>query len=512
MKNLIIPAVMAGISLFGSSLASGITTQAQKLVILKDIIPESEEGHLTPKLLLRITMGNATSVKQIKSQLIDIDKASLQVEAQFDTVLTSNITQVSERSQKQPFGNAFNELNQTTFDIGFTRQFRTGTSLSSTLTFADSAIKPENPFYREKESSLEINLKQSLWKNSLGNNFSKQILLANQSRKTQENQVKNELESLALSTLSLFYDVWAKKETVIIADGNKNTQKRLLDMIAKQFSLGVSEKPDLMDAEIQYELAKNNSISTRLDFFDSWRKLVISLKLSDELLDINPTIIPFRPEDTSKTSKEICQASPDTVDSYPSLEFEGIKKKLNTVKTQLEISHNNMKPDLFLFTGAKTNSLTDEWGESTEETVAGKSPQVNVGIGIEVNLGQSTAKGEALSHFKTQKQIELSLSSFKEDRRIKWTNLCGALKVHESSKLLLKQSLQKYIERAKLQDRRFRLGRITALELYQAHAIVHSTKSNLIDVEKALYQLGWQLRALRGDLPEYVEESLKSAS
>ena len=487
-------------------------SQQDKLTTLRSYIPASENGKLTPELLVKITLTAATRTKTIQSELIAKDQDEMKINGLFDTTITSTATQARDQSQKGDPAFGPDEADQTKYTIGARKLFQTGTSISSSMQLSDIDRKwPAGPQFsqydsREKEATFEILIQQSLWRNSLGRTFSRMQQAASLASSAVEFSVRENLEMLTLATLGQYYEVWLKRELVKIAKKSLATQTRLFKMIEKQYELGVSEKPDYIDSKVNLELAKNRVSLAKLNFYEKWKILVISLKLSDSILDINPKLIPLNTDKPVPHADAICSDDIETVNGYPSLELDKLKKQKAAMDTQVAISKEKILPDAYIQASSSGNSLDDDWGKGTSQSLAAKNHTLAIVLGIEVNLGNNSNKSEILGLLQLKKQLDLALDDFGENRKIEWINLCDSLKTQKRTANILARGLTSYRERLKLQEKRFKLGRISAFDLYQAQAAVNSTMNDYLTAKYQLLGVAWKLRKLRGDIPGYIKE------
>ena len=500
--------LVIGFAFFLSTQPSSAITQQKKLEILKRYFPKGTTS-LTPDTLLLISLGHSTTIKTIQSQLISKDAAKLRAEALLDLKLTAETGYVLQKNKTVENGfPSPTESKQKNIGLGFVKNFASGTSLSGDIDITDTSSKLDPPQTDRdtKETSFELSLRQSLLKNAFGEAYQMQLAAAGLAPEVIEHSVAHSTEGFTLTTIKAYYDVWLAREMVLAAKSRLQSQERLLGVVTKQYKIGTSEKPEYLEIKIGKAQAVQSMKEATDQFHQSWRRLIIALRMPLELLDIQPLLVPMTPDNFIPRAREICRDNTlESVAQFQTNELKSAMKMKQSSELQYLAAKDSLKPDLFLQLATRGNSLEDSYGKSMGESLSHKNPRIYVGIGFEMFLDQPGNTAEAMANFQSFKLAELKVDDVRSENQVNWINHCETLKVLQTRQKFLFSSHRDLKERETLQEKRFRLGRVSAFDIHRATSGVTDNLQSLSAVKSQLRQVAWQLRGLAGEIEGHLK-------
>lgn len=522
-------------------------SQKEKLEILRSVMPPGE-SHLTPDLLLGITLQYSSQVSRIKNNLVMKDFSTLMEMTALDPKFSGSIGYDDDRNLSNGGPYSPTERQSKVMRLSAQKGFSTGTQLSTELELTSSelaypppasaavptvpadtstsqslanpltGIRLQNPTTSQgfqpptdlNETAVNFGVRQSLYKNAFGHAYQQRLEAAAKRGLILVSQSEAEFEDLMISTVDSYYDVWVKREKVRTAVELFKSQKRLYNMIGKQYKLGTSEKPDYLESKIRLSNAEFGVKDAKRSFFESWRQLIIALSLPRELLDLEPLRIPFKPDDFTSEAQAICRDhSLESIKKVDTKMVQMASRAKEAAGLSYEASKDGLKPDIYLALSSRSNSLEDSWGKSLGESAAFKNPKYLISLGFDMFLDNPRQKADALEKYQKLKNAEINLKDLRDQNQMQWLVLCDKLKVLVRNKRILGQNIRLLKESAELQEKRFRLGRISAMELYGASTNLTNASLNLAQVKASILQLSWRLRRLNGELDQHLAELMK---
>lgn len=500
------------ILMFLTSTRSFGVSQNEKLSILKTYFPKGTTT-FNPDTLLTIALTHSSTMKMINSHMISKESSSLNVERLFDTKLTATSSVSRDRNHSRDNGlpSRPDDSHYKAMSFGVEKQFSTGTVISGKfdLSDSDSHLTPSNRNLKNKETALVFELRQSLLKNALGSAYQMQIEAGKVASKVVEEKTFHNTDNFVLQTIQSYYHVWLAREFVLAAKNRLKSEEYLHRMVTKQHQIGTSERPEYLEIKISQAQAKQ-ALEDQMDaFYQGWRRLVLSLNLSHELLDIDPLLIPMTPDNFIDRADDICQQySLDSISSLESHESKALSLQKSAIELQYRVAQDQLKPDLYFSMSSRGNSLEEDYGVSMEESLSFRNPRLAFAFGIEVLLGNSGVRSEMMQKFRDLKQAEIRLHSLSDERGIKWVNHCRNLDVLKRKKKTLKENRRDLEEHHLLQRRRFNLGRVSVFDLHRsANLLIDNERMNSA-VESELRLVAWDLRSLAGDVRGHLERIL----
>ena len=149
-------------------------------------------------------------------------------------------------------------------------------------------------------------------------------------------------------------------------------------------------------------------------------------------------------------------------------------------------------------------------GSSLGDSVQLKNPQLLAMLGIKIDIGNDAAKAQMQKTSSDIKQLNLQISSLKDELQISWMNGCQELRRLDS--FLEKQAkvIALSLERQKLDEERFRLGRIDVGQVIIAANEVITARFNYELAQRSYATTVWSLFNIKGSLAERMKSAAQS--
>ncbi len=399
-----------------------------------------------------------------------------------------------------------NRQDSTNFSIGAQRGFSTGTSVSLELSHGSTEqgtlSSSSNSFY---ETRGILKLQQRLWRDVFG--YGTRRALSAGALLTQGRTLGylESVETGVMELVHLYYGAWLAQAECRAAASNLRRRHRLLLATQIKQARGTAESPDMLQVQsahlqAQVQIEKSNQI---LD--ERWRELVTTLKLPEKWLSIDPKEIPV---DLDLPMDEAMKNCTDrTIQESTSEKRSSILAEASNL--QLERAENLLKPNLDLDLSLFSNGIDGRTGPSIEETGRRDHPGWSLGITLSLPLEGFAEKAALHTAIADQIKASAELSIQRKRTQLEWVNLCSNLNRLHKNYALLEEAFKNQIERERLEEKRFVLGRVQTLFVIQAGDDATSAELAFRNSEVELRLVAWQMRKLLGRIPRYLEEELK---
>jgi outer membrane protein TolC len=186
----------------------------------------------------------------------------------------------------------------------------------------------------------------------------------------------------------------------------------------------------------------------------------------------------------------------------PSQKILGAKYRLRSAGLLYDVAQDDEKSDIYLQAGGLGHRL--DRNEGTDEDKEYK-PRSFVALGIEITFGDSAAESKSLSSYKDLKLAELGLTAAQDDVKSKWINQCSRLKLLKRRQSHFTRIVRDLRERERLQESRFRLGRVSAFDVYRASVGVTENVQSLSQIRSERKKVSWQLLTLVGEMSTHIQ-------
>ena len=496
------------------SAAGQTERQKQNAALLQEFESLAPGAKVDLDLVLKIGYQFADSIQLLKSDLTTADNQRLRIleAARVGGRLSSSISVLDDRSDQGGSPLAAQSSTEMSWSTTYQKSWLTGTTLSANLNLSqvDRDYPSNLPFQIEDSFStarFNLGLRQSFWKNAFGEATQQRLNAAELEKSARQLNYEAELGRWAQQIIGLYNQAWLLQQRVHSSEKRLKSQNRLLQITRLSARRGTAEKADVLNVEVQVKSAEQSVQDDRESLAKIWRQLVVLLKIPDKYLQLDPMLINLSNRVSEGRLTRLCEVSAqDTVLSERNPSIALLKQRMEQAKLNLAAERSNLDPDLYGELRLGGNSVDDEIMQASIEGVSYRNPRVEAIVGIDLpldNYGQEAAVNEAA---KQLKDLELTMSSRRSELRYQWLNTCQEgqrlIDVIERQRAIVKLDEQ----REKLEEDRFRLGRIDVRNVIAATNDLITARYNVVQAEKNLADIEWQLLEKHGKIASYIEQ------
>lgn len=471
-------------------------------------------SRLTIPFVISRAQTSTASFRAIESDRLGVDAPKLRALEPYAPKLGFGLRYLKDQTEPtNPFSSSFNRTRQ--FFLGYEQGISlTGTKLNlemlhgnTTLLFPTFTVQP----YHETRLGFSVSqsLYQSLWL-GLDRKRRNSGILGEQAN---ELDLKLNEDQATLQLIELYYQAWLSQmevRTGIEALKNKQT---LLEITELKLNRGTAERPDLLQVKASQANAQNFLEESENRLSDTWRELVIQLKLPESLATLDPKLIPIDLDSNKniKTALARCSMYQSTKGflGAPFIKTLAAQKKAEEANANARSFEALSNPDLILSGKYLTNGVDTSGRSGTFNDISSlKHPLWSVELSAQIPLGISPGEGDS-KLARTQALRSQIMAEFTQDKeRVEKQNRCIELKQSETSYLRLKEIFENQKERQKLEEQRFRIGRSTLLQVIVAADEKVNADWALQKIEIGRRISAWKVLELEGNILKLALESL----
>ena len=482
--------------------------------VLKNFVQSLPEKSLTLDLIMAGAL-KSDSFKSAKAESYRVPIAKLKAESAFDTKV--KVEQNWFKDESEPgngFSPDFKEGQNTSLTVS--RYFSTGTAFEVSVKqdYNDinipSLVPPLDPYY---ESGAKVSLSQNLWADSFGMASRRGLQSAELASQAQRYGFTTTIENWFVDIANQFYLTWLSQAQAQAAHEGLKRRERLLSSARVQLKRGTTETPDYLQIEAAYLLAKTKTQEAQSGLEDQWRRLLVLLKLPADLTVIDPLKIPITIDNTVGESTQICrQFRQNGVPNSDPAYLLQAKKSFESAENNLDRARSLARPDLKLVGSYMLNGVNGDQGDSVTETIDRDHPGWIVGLSFSMPLGFSEQKADVAAATAEKLKAEAVFSGAKDDRNLAWLKECDNLErlivaVADATKAFENQK-----RRADLEEKRYRLGRVSTFNVIQAGDDATDAEINLNSTQIQIRQVAWRIMGLNSQIIPKLESYAKKYS
>ncbi len=391
------------------------------------------------------------------------------------------------------------------YSLGVETRFLTGTALS--LEALHSTANVRNTLFPDVDNvdtKLILGLSQPLWKNALGASLRStsiaQVILAEASELA---HVQGK-EEWAAQIADLFYGSWLSQQKLLAASQSLTRRERLLKAVEVRAKRGTSEKPDLLQVKSALLKSRVGLGQARQDLGDRWRLLVTTLKLPEFFLTVDPAEIPISVEPDLKGTFARC-GTPNVITPGPTAttETERLEKLRQAAEFQLAAAGSENHPDLDLGISYSVNDVASTSSGTLSELSLLSHPSLTVSLNLSIPLGAHSAKAKLESATGDWIRADAASGQSKDLVKTQWKNRCLDLFRLTEARAVLEEAHRMQIERERLEESRFGLGRASTFQVITAGDDLTDTVVHLRTTEAQLFTAALLVDKASGDLKGY---------
>lgn len=366
----------------------------------------------------------------------------------------------------------------TSYSAKVLKRFSTGTDVSLELNqsytkigFPPGSVFNMDPYHEAKAS---IGFSQSLLSNAFGYGTRRQI--KSSALLTQANKIEFQeaLDTWAFNFVRVYYGAWLAQKQAEFARQSLGRRERLRETIRLNLQRGTAEETDFLQVDSVYLQNKNQLDSAMHEVQSQWRTLVLTLKLPEDWAHIDPLLIPLSLDNPLPEANQACLEYSQSADKAESLgapqSLQVQRKELlrQSAELELERSRNKFYPDLELQGRYYFNSIEDSRSKTTSEIQKRDHDAWSVGLNLTIPLQFNAEKALLSKSLSEYTQAYAGHSLAKDQNRVDWVNLCSHLETLKQNLLNSENALQNQQRRLRLEEQRFRIGRIPVFNVIQA--------------------------------------------
>ncbi|MFN7684517.1 MAG: TolC family protein [Oligoflexia bacterium] len=488
------------IALLTSSAQAAPALPTDALALLKTLPNQRLE---LPFVLARAA-ETSDSFKAAYASLLTTDIARLQAESQLAWRPFAKFAQVRDSREA---GNSFspNRLENQVFSLGVSTAFQSGTRVQAEISQGSNFIRFPTagfgPFdYSETRTTLSLN--QSLLADSFGQATRALQRSADKASLAQGLTARETIEDWALGLVRLYYGAWlAQAQVRASVDGyeRKLRLKQLLDIQARR---GTAERPDVLQVENATTTTLNQKEQNELKLQDTWRDLVIALKLNPEWVKINPVVIPMALDDPQTEAKSLCGKEGALHPAPESLQLTRARLQAESARDAEKRARALLRPNLDFQAAVFANGIAPTSSESFRDLNSLDYTGYSLGLMLSFPIGFTAEKADALSATSNAIRADAGQSIARDMNDSGWVSRCMDLFRLDRAAESFARTARLQRERSQLEEQRFKLGRSGTFQVIQAgdDATIAELARDGIEVERRL--AAWQILKIAGRMPK----------
>ena len=380
------------------------------------------------------------------------------------------------------------------YNLGASTYFQTGTG--ATLGFNN------NDQFDAFQSEAEFSISQSLLKDSFGYQTRRLRQAGKFSSKATEESLALDIENWALDIVNLYYSAWKIRSEVQTAQNHLSSKERLVNITKVRLRRGTSERSDLLQVEGSLLEAQIRLSSAQQALMNVWRDLVDQLKLPEEYLSYDLTQIPMSLDSTYDLKSCDLKDFPKTSTQIKYWEY---LKDASLLKK--ESVKNAFLPDVQLKFGLSAAHREDSSAFNVmKKSLSFEDTSGFIGLQFGMPLSRFKEKADLSEVLAEYARSTTMLSILRTQLQVQWANDCSGFKQLKDIVKLRYENLEKQRRRASLDERRYRLGRISLLEIIQSGDEATNAYLRWNESQVELKLSAWRMLQASGRLRELLTQ------
>ncbi len=481
------------------ALTSTIPPDAQKVL---NALPDKA---ITLDMVLAKSMSSSDSFEQVKSQFILTEVAGLGARAAYDPRFTLKYDWSDNRHE---VSNAFmpSQFKSDSYGLGIRTLLPTGTAFSFDLSTGSNAFNIATNSVNYFESRAVFAIEQSLWANAFGRASRRNVEAGMDRDRATTAMVRDSVENWSLGMMRIFYDAWLAKTRHQAMVQNVKRRERLERILRIKTRRGTSEEPDLLQVKSALIGAKVQEAEAHQALIDRWQGLVVTLKLPRSWLEIDPAVIPINIDDPVTEALRICQKPPSalTEDNAPA-GVRRLRADARAAENKFLAVRSQSQPDLKLKASAASNGIdANTRAQTLDETRDYKNPAYFLGLEFSMPLLSRQNEAEYRTALAEKTRTQAAARMGESQWELDWMANCASVQRLAKTQSDLREALQFQDRRARLDERRFEIGRSSILSVVQAGDEATAAELNLRGTEVQARMAAWTVRRQNDGLDSYL--------
>ena len=451
-------------------------------------------------------MENSATAKLIKIEAINGEIISLNTQSSLDLGLAANLGSSISRAETLSFATPTSSA-ANSFRVGISKYLKSGTQIDLSMTTGDTSLefKPPTGKVESKSGNVAITARQNLLSDGFGSSTRLSIEAANEIKKATEHEIKDRLENYAVDISQVFFNTRKAQLLALSSDENLRKQDRLLEIAKILRKRGNLEKSDVLQFRASRLGALNEKHNASANLQQLWNSAITLLGLPKAYKKVPALDIEMLYAPRESTVQEICNPS-ESVDLKKTNSYLALKTKLTGSEKTLAASKNRALPNLALEIKHATQNYEEEYGRAIADSWSGKNPETSVSLSFSTTIENSSKKARAFEDAKNHEKNRVSYENFVEDRLTKIENECLELARSSERSTELEQIYTNQRERAKLDFKRFELGRIEPFSAIQSSIAETSAWAGKEMAKLDVEMSAWKILYLTGNIENSLEK------
>lgn len=475
---------------------------------LRNTLPEKT---LTLDLIISFAMKNSDAFKAVTSQIYDVPVAKLKANSIFDTTVTISQDWLNNQNEASTLQSP-DDIKGSNLSLGVSKYFSTGTTANISVNqghnkiyFPDGSFVPAiAPYY---ETKANFSLSQNLWADSFGYASRRALHAAELASEASSASFQSSIETWAINIISTYYNAWFSQAQTLAAQEGFRRRERLLKATQLRLTRGNAEKPDYLQIESAFLMSRVRKLEAEKNLVDQWRRLILLLKLPAEWLNIESTQVPIKIDNIADQAISICKKFRNKgVPADDPARLRAANLMYESAVLNWEANKNKSWPSLKLYGSYFLNGINEAASESSTETFSADHPGWSLGLSLSLPLEFSLQKAELSEATGKKMQAQALKNNTKDELHLSWLNECANLERLVETQKDAKKAFQSQNLRADLEEKRFRLGRSSTLNVIQAGDDETDSKIFLYATEVQLRLSAWKILEIDSQIVPKLKE------
>ena len=492
-------------------------------ILLSSIIATSSWENLTPEEALNKLPGRSLSVEfvlltalesadvfdQLRAELKKAPVLSLRSRSSLDPVFFGGA--LYEDNKGEP-ATAFAPSQRKTFGgrMGVRGSLPTGTQLQASAQHEKSRLNflnsPETDYHLNR---IEFSANQSLTKDFFGQGNRALMRSGSAGSQAIAQSIKVQGENLLLQFVSLYLEAWLGQNRVITARDSLERRRRLKRSVDARLRRGNAVKSEGLQVNSAVLSSEVELLKAERSLQETWRALVIGLKLPLSFLSVDPTTIPVKLDGSIQEAEKLCRQlkEADILERNNEVSASRYQAEAQTAKN--EYARGQSRWDVQATGKIGAQNREDHFSNALADSAGLKNPDWSVGVELSIpflSLRERADRQEALSN---SLQAKASESLTRSSVQIRWANACQGLTTAKKEIDSFKESAANQKSREAFESERYRLGSTTAFNVVSAGDDLSFADSNWRGAEAEGRLTAWNVLVLSGEVLKKFEDQLK---
>jgi hypothetical protein len=431
-------------------------------ILFSAFIGTSEWENLSPEEALNKLPGRALTVDFVLSTAVRSADVFDQLRAELKK---APLPAMRSRSSLDPsfFGGVLYQDNSgepaTTFEpssretlagrMGIRGSLPTGTNLQASAQHEKSKLEFNNsPATDYHLNRLEFAATQSLLKNSFGQSTRALMRSGSAGSRAIVQNVKVKGENFLLQFIRLYLDSWLAQNRVATAKDSLERRRRLKRSVDARLRRGNAVKSEGLQVNSAVISSEVELLNAERSLQETWRALVIGLKMPQSFLEIDPTKIPVKLDDSIKEAEKLCATLKESEVLARNNEVAASKFLAESEAAKGDFARSQARWDIQATGKIAAQNRENRFSSAASDSASFKNPDWSVGLEVSIpflSLRERADQQEALSN---SLQAAAGESLTRASIQIRWGNSCAGLSAaKKKSKALSRMWLIKNLER-----------------------------------------------------------------